>query len=266
MIFPRECKVVGHAGDSPCGEKVYFLTKFLLRETNGGMELLEVTTDPLATGMMRPVLETRVLAVPEEVMVYPRRVQIHNRARLVELALESGKRCTVFTGHDEHMTFVLDPDPAAFLKIHVYDIVPPRPTLSSTIRELEEAGMFGELDIAFIHTLRDISQVDADVFPCRAAGFSRTLDADPVSRHEKVAGCLTGSQLVRECYGEGIEVIDICPLRMVREEPFITRCCRKEREGLRMVNGKNGIVVHWGAGPAEIYRAVISLVRGKGEG
>ncbi|MDH7510598.1 MAG: hypothetical protein QHH04_06105 [Methanolinea sp.] len=265
MIFPPECKVVGHAKGRPCGERVYFLTKYLLRETNGGMELLGVTTDPLATGMMRPVSETRILAVPEEVTVYPQRVQIHNRARLVELALKSGKRCTVFIGHDEHMTFVLDPDPSAFLKIHVYDILPPRPSLSSTIRELEEAGMFGQLDITFIHTLQDISQVDADVFPCRAAGFSRTLDADPVTRHERVAGCLTGSQLVRECYGEEREIIDICPLRMVREEPFITRCCRKEREGFRTVNGKKGIVVHWGAGPAEIYGAVVSLVQGKGE-
>jgi hypothetical protein len=265
VIFPRECKVVGYAGGSPCGNKVYFLTRYLLRETTGGMELIEVTPDPRGTGMMRPILETRTLAVPEEVTVYPERVQIHNRARLIEIALGTGKRCTVFFGHDEHVTFVLDPDPATLTKIHVYDIVPPRPTLSSTIRELEEAGMFGQLDVTFIHTLQDISKVDADVFPCRAAGFARTLDSDSVSRHEKVAGCLTGSQLVRECYGGDIEIVDICPIRLVREEPFITRCCRKEREGFRTVNGKKGIVVHWGAGPSEIFRAVVRLVQEEGD-
>lgn len=266
MIFPRECKVVGHARGRPCGEKVYFLTQYLIRETPRGPELLEVAADPLASGMMRPVSKARVLATPKEVTVYPGRVQIADRAHLVGLALESGTRCTVFIGHDEHMTFVLDPDPDAFLRIHVYDVVPPRPTLSSAILELEEVGMFGELDIAFVHTLRDISEAEADVFPCRAAGFERTLDSDPVFPHERVAGCLTGTQITKECYGEDVSFVDICPLQAVREEPFIARCCRKEREGFRTVNGKRGIVVHWGAGPAEIYRAVVRLVereRGK---
>ncbi len=259
MIFPRECKVVGRAAGRPCGDRVYFLTKYLLRETDRGMELLEISTDPSATGMMRPILSARVLASPEEVAVHPHRVQIHDRAHLVELACQSKSRCTVFFGHDEHLTFVLDPDPSEFSRIHVYDVTPPRPSLSSTIRELEEAGMFGELDIIFVHAVQDISQVDADVYPCRAAGFPRTLDSDPVYLKDTVAGCLTGTQIVRECYGEEIRVIDICPLGMVRDEPFIARCCRKEREGFRVINGKKGIVVHWGAGPAEIYRAVVSL-------
>jgi len=266
VIFPRECKVVGHARGRPCGDRVYFLTQYLLRETPRGPELLEVAADPLAAGMMRPVSKASVLATPEEVTVYPGHVQIADRAHLLELALQSGTRCTVFVGHDEHMTFVLDPDAGAFSRVHVYDVVPPRPTLSSAIRELEEAGMFGELDIAFVHTLRDISEVDADVFPCRAAGFARTLDSDPVLPHERVAGCLTGTQIAKECYGADVAFVDICPLQAVREEPFITRCCRKEREGFRTVNGKRGIVVHWGAGPAEIYRAVVCLVereRGK---
>jgi len=264
VIFPRECKVIGRAGGRPCGDRVYFLSRYILRDTGEGMELLEVTPDPAAQGMMRPVKEARVLAHAGEVSMYPKKVQIHNRALLVQLASESGKRCCVFFGHDEHVTFVLDPDPGAFTRIHVYDVVPPRPSLSSTIRDLEEAGMFGHLDIRFVHSLQDISEVEADVYPCRAAGFGRTLDSDPLTGGERIAGCLTGSQLARECYGQDFSLIDICPLQRVKDEPFITRCCRKEREGLRTVNGKRGVVVHWGAGPGEIYRAVLRLVENGG--
>lgn len=264
MIFPRECKVVGYARGRPCGERVYFLTRYLIRETGSGLELLEVETDPSAGGTMRPVAATRLLAAPGDVSVYPEEVCIHDRARLVDLALGSGTRCTVFYGHDGHVTFVFDPDPSGFQKVHVYDVSPPLPSLSSAIRALESMGMFGELDVAFVHNIVDISRIGAEVFPCRAAGFPRTLDADPVLPGERVAGCMTGAEIARECYGEGMEFIDICPVRMVREEPFITRCCRKERGGERTVNGKRGTIVHWGASPAEIYRAVVGLVRGGG--
>jgi hypothetical protein len=120
--------------------------------------------------------------------------------------------------------------------------------------------MFSELDVTFAHTLRDISQVDADVYPCRASGFVRTLDADLLLGGERVAGCLTATQFLRECYGDGFEVTDICPLSMVAEEPFIARCCRKEREGIGIYGGKFGAVVHWGASPYEIFSAVRSLL------
>jgi len=55
-------------------------------------------------------------------------------------------------------------------------------------------------------------------------------------------------------------VTDICPLSMVAEEPFITRCCRKEREGIGMYAGRFGAVVHWGASPFEIFTAVKNLL------
>jgi hypothetical protein len=46
----------------------------------------------------------------------------------------------------------------------------------------------------------------------------------------------------------------------VREEPFIARCCRSERAGTGISKGKFGAVVHWGANPAQIARAVNDLV------
>jgi len=259
MIFPDHCKHVGHASTKPCDERVYFLSRWLLRDTASGHELLEVILDQTQKGMMRQIISSRVLARESEVYHYPEKVNLHNRTRLVELALDTGYRCTIFTGHDEHMTFILDPDLTGFLKIHVYDVSPPRPSLSSGIRELENAGLFGNLNVQFVHHIRDITEVHADIYPCRAGGFPRTIDADAVHGGEQVAGCLTASQFLSECYGTDFVLTNICPLECVREEPFITRCCRSEREALTLWNGKRGAIVHWGSEPVKILEAIRAL-------
>jgi hypothetical protein len=260
MIFPGQCKEVGHASTKPCGDQVYFLSRYLVRDTGTGYEVLEITSDPAGSGMMRSIVASKVVASAGETYHYPEKVQIHDRTRLIGLALDTGYRCTIFTGLDEHMTFVLDPDISGLLRIHVYDVTPPRPSLSACIRELESAGLFGELSVIFCHHTRDITQVQADVYPCRAAGYTRTLDADPMQGGERVAGCLTSSQFFTQCYGKDFVLENICPLESVREEPFIARCCRSEREGLGISGGKCGVVVHWGASPAQIARAVNELV------
>jgi len=260
VIFPEHCKYVGHASAKPCGERVYALSRYLLRETPEGYELLEVVSDPAQKTVMRDIRLSQVLATPDEVYRYPEKVQINDRARLVRLARESGYRCTVFTSLEENMTFVLDPDISEFLTVHVYDVIPPRPTLSAAIRELEAAGLFGELSVTFEHHVRDISGIPADVYPCRAAGFMRTLDADPLRGGERVAGCLTASQLCTECYGKDFTLVNICPLEQVSAEPFIARCCRAEREGIHTWNGRSGAIIHWGASPAKIARSVQELV------
>jgi len=260
VIFPRLCKEVGYASTHPCGDRVYFLSRYLVHETPDGTEVLEIVPGKERKGLLRTVEEAHVIAAPGEVVWYPERVQLHDRSKLVGLAAESGKRCTLFTGLDEHLTFVLDPDPSLFQHVFVYDVTPPRPSLSATLGELEETGIFSELDIIFVHRLRDISRIGADVYPCRAAGFGRTLDADRLQGGETVAGCRTGRELLRECYGNDFSVTDICPLTMVSEEPFITRCCRKEREGIREQENLFGAVVHWGASPFEIFSAVRDLV------
>jgi len=260
VIFPEFYKHVGHASKKPCGNKVYFLSRYLLRDTPQGHEVLEVAPDPDEKGIMRTVLSSRVLAQEHEVYRYPEKVNLHDRTRLVGLALDTGYRCTIFTGHDEHQTFVLDPDLSGFLKVHVYDISPPRPSLSSCIRELETAGLFGSLSVQFCHHIRDITLLHADVYPCRAAGFEKTLDTDTMQGGEHVAGCLTAFQFYTECYGKDFYLVSICPLECVAEEPFIVRCCRSEREGARNWNGKEGAVVHWGAEPSRIYESVRDLV------
>jgi hypothetical protein len=260
MIFPEHCKYVGHASTRPCGDRVYFLSRYLLRETGSGYEVLEVTPDPTGKGMMRDIISSSVLAPADTVYCYPEKVQLHDRTHLIQLAFDSGYRCTVFTGLDEHKTFVLDPNLSGLLKIHVYDASPPRPSLSLSLRELESAGLFGDLSVLFCHHVQDIRELGAEVYPCRAAGFSRTLDADAMHGGERVAGCLTGSQFYTECYGKNFTLENICPLEQVNEEPFIARCCRAEREGIGTWNGKSGVIVHWGASPAMIARSVNELV------
>ncbi|MEI6292042.1 MAG: hypothetical protein WCP36_00055 [Methanomicrobiales archaeon] len=262
MIFPHEYKYIGYADTDPCGKRVYFLSEYLIHKTSEGHEVIHVSTDPDEKGLMRKVMSEEVLASGEEVTWYPEKVNITNRAGLIRLAMESGRRCTIFSGHDEHMTFVLDPDPSVFLTVHVYDVRPPLPSLSARISELEATGLFGELDIMFEHHLADISQTGAEVYPCRAAGFSRTLDADLMVGGETIAGCTASSGIYRECYGDEFTLIDICPIGTVKEEPFITRCCQKERGGIGMFNGKYGAVVHWGAAPWDIFHSIEGLVAG----
>lgn len=260
MIFPEQCKHVGYASTKPCGDRVYFLSRYLVRDTNKGFELLEITPDPDGFGMMRDIVASNVIATAKETYRYPEKVQIHDRTRLIGLALDSGYRCTIFTGLDEHMTFVLDPDLSGLLKVHIYDVTPPRPSLSSCIRELESTGLFGDLSVMFCHHTRDITQVKADVYPCRAAGYTRTLDADVMHGGERVAGCLTGSQFFTECYGKDFVLENICPTEDVQDEPFIARCCRSDREGVGRYKGKFGAVVHWGASPSRIASALNTVV------
>ena len=263
MIFPPHCKEVGFVTGKPCGERVYFLTRYMIRDGPAGYEILEVDQDPADRGMMRRVPALRTIAAGKDVAMHPSPVNLHDRASLMRLARDSGRRCTIFRGLDEHTTFVCDPDPAALLAIHVHDIVPPpRPHLSATLRELERDGLFGELGITFVHHVRDIREIGADVYPCRAAGFTRTLDSDPVGKGEVVAGCMTGAEILKECGVKDAVLRETCPLESIQEEPFIARCCRSEREGVRMYRGKFGGVVHWGATPWTIAETVKKVATG----
>jgi len=254
MIFPRLCKEVGYASTRPCGDQVYFLSRYLIHETGQGHEVLEVIPGPRQNGLMRTIAGTRVLAGAGEVSRYPEKVQLQNRAQLVRLARESGSRCTIFTGRDEHLTFVLDPDLSTFQTLSVYDVTPPRPSLSATIRELEEAGMFAELDVVFEHTLRDISQIDADVYPCRASGFLRTLDADLLLGGERVAGCLTARELLNECYGKGFSYRTSVPFLWSLKSPSSPDAAGKSGKGQGSTGAGSG---RWSTGVQHRTRSFV---------
>lgn len=263
MIFPDECKTVGSADEKPAGERVYFLSRYLVRRTDTGHEVWVVEPEA-GTTMLREIKSSRLLAGAADVCMYPEKVNLHNRTDLIRRARETEKRCTVFTGLDEHRTFVCDPSEDEILTVHVYDVEPPRPNLAHNIRSLEGTGLFGECNVQFCYHIRDIRKTDAEAYPCRAAGFSRTIDNDRLRGDETVAGCLTARQVLAECYGEeaNFTVTDICPANQVAREPFIARCCRSERAGTGVHNGYYGAVVHWGATPRTIADAVFAVCDG----
>jgi hypothetical protein len=73
---------------------------------------------------------------------------------------------------------------------------------------------------------------------------------------------MTGAQIMKVCGPKDTVIDEICPLESVREEPFIARCCRGEREGVREWKGRFGGVVHWGANPWTIAETVKKVVEG----
>lgn len=263
MIFPEECKTVGYADGRPAGDRVYFLSRYLVHCTDTGYEVLEVEPKEGST-MLRDITSSRLLAGEADVCMYPGKVNLHNRTDLIRRAQQTEKRCTVFTGKDEHMTFVCDPSEEKLLTIHVYDAEPPRPNLAHIIRDLEETGIFGECNVQFCYHITDIRETKAEAYPCRAAGFSRTIDNVRLRGDETVAGCLTAQQVLAECYGKeaAFSVTDICPANKVAQEPFIARCCRSERTGTGEHGGYYGAVVHWGATPRTIAEAVFAVCEG----
>jgi hypothetical protein len=262
MIFPRHCKEVGMAESAPYGEdQIYFLSRYLIRKLpEGGFETGTVELDEKG-GLLRGLQEYQEISGPDETWLYPEKVILHDRADLIRKAADSGRRCTIFEGFDGHMTFVAEPDPSVLLKVHIYDSKPPFPVLSESVKNLERTGIFGGLEIEFVHHIIDIEEIEADFYPCRAAGFDKTLDNDRLSGGERIAGCLTARQMVAEWYGDEteFEFINICPLDLAKEEPFVARCCRSERKGL-YEGERTGVAVHWGVSPKEICDAVYEAV------
>ena len=254
-----ECKSVGIAASRPCGDQVYFLTRYLLRPSGTSYDLLEVEPDPDAGGLMRPIRSERLLVPADEVAVHAERVILADHSTLVQLARAHGRTCTVFFGHDEHVTFVLAPEAEPLVTIHVYDLEPPRPNLAATCATLEGTGLTGELGLVFEYHIRDLRTLAAGVYPCRAAGFARSLDRDGPSGEERIACCQTGRELLHEVYNTEAETIETCPCSAVEAEPFIARCCRAERSGLQTIRGHFGVVVHWGSSPLTILDALRAL-------
>lgn len=257
---------VGFASSRPCGDRVYFLTRYLLRPSGDSYDILRVEPDPEATGLMRPIRSESLVVSADEVAVYPGRVGLADRPTLVRLARQAGRRCTVFFGRDEHVTFVLDPDEEVFWTVHVYDVEPPVPTLAAICADLASAGLSGELGIAFEYHVRDLRDTGAGTYPCRAAGLARSLDRDGPLEGERIACCQTGRELLQETYRVDAEVVETCPVCRVDTGPFITRCCRSERTGLQAVDGHLGTVVHWGATPLVVLDALRDLASALEEG
>ena len=259
MIFPVSCKFVGNASTMPHGEKVYFLTQYLIKSTENGLEILEVTPGD-GDGLLRPVKSVKLLAGPKDIAVWEEQVNPHDRADLIRKAMTTGKRATIFGSTTDHMTFVIDPSFDEFETIHVFDNTPPKASLSETLRSLESIGYFEPDNIIFEHHIEDISEYEADVYPCRAGGFPRTLDRANVKEGDIVACCKTGRQICEETSDAELTFRETCPVTRIDKEPFITRCCRMDEAGIQVRNGCFGVVVHWAAPPREICESLDAML------
>ena len=268
MIFPEDYKYVGAASEARPGDPIYFSTRYLIH-FGDEITIYEVETEP-GKGFMRAVGSMEPIASGGAIRVYPEKIDTRNRAMLIELAssLCRGRVNTViFRGPDEHLTFVHEPDPAAITEIEILDVVPPRPSwLVSVVEKLVEAGVLGDLTLKFRERVLDLSRFEGDdvYFPCTASGLGRSLDRDKVEVDDPmIVGCEVSREVFRDMYpGKDFRFLNTCPLsndQLAPKGPFITRCCKSERSGIRRSGGQLGVVVHWGDGAPKIAEAIRCL-------
>jgi len=268
LIFPADYKYVGAADEARPGDPIYFSTRYLI-VFGDEVVIYEVESEP-GEGFMRKVVSMEPMAIGGEILVYPEKVDTRNRTKLIDLATalcQGAVNTVIFKGADEHLTFVHQPDPSAITEIEVLDVVPPGPSwLVSVIEDLDRAGLFGDLTLKFKNRILDLRQFEGDgvYFPCTASGLGRSLDRDRVDVDDPlIVGCDVSKEVFMDVYpGKSYRFINTCPLSNDRLEPagpFITRCCRSERTGIRRSGGHLGVVVHWGDGAPKIGEAIRCL-------
>jgi len=268
LIFPEDYKYVGAASEARPGDPIYFSTRFLIH-FGDEITIYAVEAED-GTGFMRPVRSMEPIASGGAIRVYPEKVDTRNRALLIELAsllCEGRVNTVIFRGPDEHLTFVHQPDLSAVTEIEILDVVPPRPSwLVSVVGKLVEAGVLGDLTLKFRERVLDLSQFDGEevYFPCTASGLGRSLDRDRVEVDDPlIVGCEVSREVFRDMYPKkDFRFLNTCPLsndQLVPKGPFITRCCKSERSGIRRSGGQLGVVVHWGDGAPKIAEAIRCL-------
>jgi len=268
LIFPTDYRYVGVAYESRPGDPIYFSTRYLIY-FGDAVVIYEVEPQP-GEGFMRMVRSMRPLAGGREILVYPEKVYTRDRTRLIELATALCRgtvNTVIYQGSDKHLTFVHQPDPSAITEIEVLDVVPPRPSwLVSVIEDLDGAGLFGDLTLKFKSRILDLSRFEGEgvYFPCTASGLGRSLDRDRVDVDDPlIVGCDVSKEVFMDVYpGKSFRFINTCPLSNDLLEPagpFITRCCRSERTGIRRSGGHLGVGGHWGDGAPKIAEAIRCL-------
>lgn len=278
MIFPQEYKHVGVTYIPPEdseNEPIYFLSQYIIVNRCEGENkkywLYEVQHE--GQGLLREARDITLIAGPDNIMNYEETLNIKNRNLLIETALSlcKGDITTVlFTGIDNHVTFVHDPDLSEIIEIEILDVAPPYPSrLCDVVRRLEKSGIFGEFGMRFTENIVDLKQFEGKntVFPCSASGLSgKCLDSDIITEPGSLlVGCEISQALFESRFpGLDYDFISICPFSsdiVKPTKPFIARCCQAERSGQVTINGIPGATVHWGASEFQVADAIRSLVR-----
>lgn len=274
MIFPSHCRFVGviekHKGkDYKPSDILYFSSQYMLIfESPEKCDVYEVKSAGEGQ-FLKEKTGSSLIARSDSVYVYRDIVDISNRGDLIRKAVtccKDGIDTVVFKGVDMHMTFVHKPSQDTLTVVEVHDVMPPEPAwLAYNVKRLEEAGLFGELMLTFDYRVLDLKDFEdpsrTTIFPCRATGlnglFLDTMYTEPQG-DIKLVGCNTSKLVFEARYrGKKYEFVNTCPLnRQKPQRPFILRCCQSDRLGLKEIDGVQGVAVHWGANPREIYEAV----------
>jgi hypothetical protein len=220
-------------------------------------------------GWLRRLDKAELLARGNEVVLDEDSVDIFDRARLIMRAsrLCRGEATTaVFFAPDGHCTFVHRPDVNVLREIQVLDITPENlATLHRTVKHLDDAGVFGDLELTFNYVSFDVTAFagEGTVFPCESSGIEGLyLNRGEVRDVKRLVGCNISQSILDSLGGSAEEFVDFCPHtspHLLPSAPFLARCCRSERLGPLNRNGQQGIVVHWGVSVLEVIQAVREL-------
>jgi hypothetical protein len=274
VIFPDHCKFVGvrDCVDDDCepkiGDKIYFSSKYQITFLKRKAAIYKVTS--VGDGLIREINTVHKIAGFDDTLIFDTKVDIFNRGKLIK---QTARLCNekikavVYQGFDEHWTFVFEADLACLKEVEIFDISPPDPPyLVTLVKQLDDAGVFGDLSVSFKPRVLDLKHfTEATIFPCAASGLgSNHLDARDVKLSSKnvLVGCDVSREVFEQRYNGAIfDHINICPMKTINpERVFIAKCCKTERSGPITINGYNGIIVHWGANAFEVISAVRNLL------
>jgi hypothetical protein len=249
------------------GREVYRRSEYLV--LRNGAETAVVTVRKHSDApLFSPVIEARVLAVPEQVVsIEAPEVDVGNATALARVALAQdrpGALAYVVTGRYQHVNFIWRPAP---VRIRVTEVIPPTPP--KLLAMAEQVVAFDEdlppielvLEAVDIPQLAAAHPASSYLLPCRGAGTElgapvSYLDTRPSDRADwLMIGCERSLQFHRHFYGDEPPRVELCPRRRAAspDELTLAKCCLLER-GVEYENAR--AVVPWGSNLDEIRVAL----------
>ncbi|GAA3168095.1 hypothetical protein GCM10010531_21100 [Blastococcus jejuensis] len=256
---------------------VYRRSNFMVVRSAGKVALLRLVRGA-ETGLFAPLEDVELLAGPDET-VYLQRPDVDTAVptALLTAAVDvPGARCVVVEGAYGHVSFVLDPAP---VRVHVLDVVPPRPAklVDQLRRVLATADDLPGLELVpHVIELADLLPSPPDdsyLLPCRGGGLEvpgasvAYLDEVPPRQDWTLLGCTRSRQIHDVLYGGPVRQIDMCPRALAARvelpdgipdgEVLLTKCCLFEDRN--EVDGRT-VLTPWGASFGELREALATAV------
>jgi hypothetical protein len=252
---------------------VYRRSDYMVVRSGGRTALLRLLRGP-ETGVFAALEDVELLAGPDET-AYLQRPGVDTAvpsALLTAAAEAPGARCVVVEGAYGHVSFVLDPAP---VRVHVLDVVPPRPAklVDQVRRVLATADDLPGIELVpHVVELADLlpqPHDDAYLLPCRGGGLDvpgsavAYLDEVPPRADWTLVGCTRSRQIHDYLYGAPVRQVDMCPRTLLArvdvpsDEVLLSKCCLFEDRN--EVDGRT-VLTPWGASFGELRDALATAV------